>query len=515
VKPLVILVLLLAATSLAPAAPRAERDPAPAPAGTLTFNKDVAPVLFDNCVSCHRPGEVAPFSLTTYADVKRRSKQIADVTGRRYMPPWKADEGAGVFHGARQLTDRQIGMIRQWVEAGAPEGDAKDLPPLPTFTEGWQLGEPDAVFDPGEDFGIPADGPDIYRCFVLPTQFGKDRYVSAMEVRPGNRKVVHHVMGYVDTDRAARALDAAASGPGYNSFGGVGFAPAGTLEGWGPGISPARLPEGVGMLVPKDADLVVQLHYHPTGKPEKDRTRIGLYFCNGPVDKRLHMAVALNPGLEIPAGAAGHEERATLKIPADVTLVRIAPHTHLIGKDISVDAVLPDGARKKLVRVPEWDFRWQTVFTFNEPVKLPKGSRVEVVAHYDNSAANPANPSKPPRDVRWGEATTDEMCVAALFYTTDAEKLTEGKAVAAFAPPPGSGGRGAGGGNSQERMAMQIFDKNSDGRLDADERKQAILFIEKVRGKLRNADRAGAEAFLEKIGGPLTRPSDSDAPPAK
>jgi mono/diheme cytochrome c family protein len=507
-----ILLLLLAATSLSPAALPAGRDDAPAPPGTLTFNKHVAPVLFDNCVSCHRPGEVAPFSLTTYADVKRRSKQIGDVTGRRYMPPWKADEGAGVFHGARQLTDAQIRLIRQWADEGAAEGEAKDLPPLPKLAEGWQLGEPDAVFEPGEDFDIPADGPDIYRCFVLPTRFGQDRYVSAMEVRPGNRKVVHHVMGYVDTGRAARDLDAAAPGPGYNSFGGVGFAPAGTLEGWGPGISPAHLPEGVGMLVPKDADLVVQLHYHPTGKPEKDRTKIGLYFCKGPVDKRLHMAVALNTGLEIPAGAATHEERAILKLPTDVTLVRIAPHMHLLGKDISVDAVLPDGARRKLVRVPEWDFRWQTVFTFKEPVKLPKGSRVEVVARYDNSAANPANPSKPPRDVRWGEATTDEMCVAALFYTTDAEKLTEGKVVAAFAPPPGSGGRGGGAGNAQERMAMQIFDKNSDGRLDVDERKQAMVFIERVRGKLSGADRGGAEAFLDKIAGPLTRPADQPPP---
>ena len=231
------------------------------------------------------------------------------------------------------------------------------------------------------------------------------------------------------------------------------------------------------------------------------------------------MAVALQTGLEVPAGAANHEERAALRIPADITLVRIAPHMHLIGTDIAVDAVLPDGVRKKLVRVPEWDFRWQTVFTFKEPVKLPKGSRVEVVAHFDNSAANPANPSKPPRDVRWGEATTDEMCVAALFYTTDAEKLTEGKAVAAFAPPPGSGGRGGGASSAQERLAMQAFDQNGDGRLDAEERKQAMVMIERVRGKLTDADRAGAETFLDKIGGPLaerplTRPTEPQ-PPAK
>lgn len=490
----------------------------PATAPAVTFAKDVAPILFAHCAACHRPGEVAPFPLLAYADARRRAGQIAELTASRGMPPWPADEGHGVFLNARRLTGAQIAALRAWADAGAPEGDPADLPAAPRFPDGWQLGEPDLVLEPDGPVAVPADGPDVYRCFVMPTNFPADRYVAAMEVRPGNRRVVHHAMGYVDTSGDARRLDAADPGPGYTAFGGVGFAPAGTLDGWGPGVAPQRLPDGVGMLVPRGADVVVQVHYHPTGKPEADRTRIGLHLCTAPVDKRLHMAVALNPALRIPAGAVRHEERATLTIPADITLHRVAPHLHLIGTDIAVTARLPDGSARKLAGVPAWDFRWQAVLAFADPVRLPRGTVVEVVAHYDNTAANPANPTRPPREVRWGEGTADEMCVAALFYTTDAERLTAGVSAPAFGAPPGGGGRGgqtAGGPTSaQERMAMQIFDKDADGRLDPAERAAALAFIERARGRLTPADRAGAERFLDKIGGggrpapggPTTRP---------
>jgi mono/diheme cytochrome c family protein len=498
--------------------------PAVTPERPVTFTRDVAPILFANCATCHRPGEVAPFSLLTYSEAKRHARQLTRVTGDRVMPPWKADAGTEVFRDARRLSDAQIATIRRWVEQGAAEGDAADLPAAPKFTDGWQLGTPDVVLEPDEDFHVPPEGGDVYRCFVFPTHYDDDRYVAAMEVRAGNRAVVHHAMGYVDTSGAARRLDAADPGPGYTAFGGVGFLPAGTLDGWGPGVAPHRLPDGVGMALPRGADVVVQLHYHPDGKPETDRTRIGLYFCRTPVDKRLNMAVALNPGVRIPPGAVGHEERATLTIPQDITLIRIAPHMHLIGKDIAVTATFPDGASRLLVRVPDWDFRWQSVFTFNTPVSLPRGSRLEVVAHYDNSADNPANPSRPPKLVRWGEATTDEMCIAALFYTVDAEHLTQGAAARAFAAPPGAGGDaaamaspmpgplgllGATDPATRERLALRLFDKNGDGKLDAEERAEAMKFIERFRGGLTDEQRAGAERFLERIGGssePTTRP---------
>ena len=487
----------------------------------VTFNGQVAPIVFAHCVSCHRPGEVAPFSLLTYAGVKKHGHQIVDVTASRLMPPWKAEQGAEVFHDARALSEPEIGILNRWVEQGMPEGNPADLPELPKFTEGWQLGQPDIVLEPPEDFQLPAEGPDVYRCFVFPTNFDQDRYIAAMEVRPGNRRIVHHAMGYVDVTGMARKLDEADPGPGYTAFGGVGFAPLGTLDGWGPGIIPRRLPDGVGMFVPKGADIVVQLHYHPTGKPESDRTRIGLYFCDQPVDKQLHMAVALNFDLRIPPNQSRHEERASLTIPADITLLRIAPHMHLLGHDMSVTATLPDGTRRTLVTVPEWDFRWQGIFTFKEPVKLPRGSRVDVLAHFDNTADNPANPSRPPREVTWGEGTNDEMCVAAMFYTVDSEHLTQGIAGKAISEVPGAGGghvpsarpaRGPGmlvGASNmspelQARIAMKMFDKNGDGKLDADERASAMKFIEQFSGgHLTDEQRAGAERFLDKIGGKL------------
>lgn len=517
------------------ATPSRAADPADS---TVSFTRNVAPILYAHCVSCHRPGEVAPFPLRTYEEVKKHARQIADVTDTRTMPPWKAEQGADVFHDARRLSADEIGILSKWVKQGFPQGNPADLPPMPQFTEGWQLGEPDAVVDPGEDFHVPAEGPDIYRCFVFPTHFGEDRYLAAMEVRPGNRRIVHHAMGYVDVTGRARALDAADPGPGYTAFGGVGFAPAGTLDGWGPGIIPRRLPDGVGMFLPKDSDIVVQLHYHPDGKAEADRTRIGLYFCNTkakPVDKRLHMAVALNFGVDVPAGEANHEEQASLTIPADITLLRLAPHMHLLGRDITVSATFPDGARRVLVGVPAWDFRWQGIFSFKEPVKLPRGTTVDVVAHYDNTAANPDNPSRPPREVRWGEGTDDEMCVAALFYTVDAEHVTEGVSGSAIMPVPGGGGghiaqaaqppattgnfvgiAGRLSPEAQAKMAMKLFDKNGDGKLDAEERAAAMKFIEQFKGRpLTPEEQAGTNRFLDRIGGKLESQGKKDEKEAK
>jgi hypothetical protein len=220
------------------------------------------------------------------------------------------------------------------------------------------------------------------------------------------------------------------------------------------------------------------------------------------VERKLNMAAALNPTLHIAPGEANHEERAHLDIPTDVTLIRIAPHMHLLGRDMTVTAIYPNGSQKRLVSVPSWDFRWQTIFTFAKPVKLPKGSRVEVVAHYDNSAANPSNPSSPPREVRWGEQTTDEMCVAALFYTVDAERLTQGKAVAGFSAPPGSGGGPVTAGEANDyrrKMAMQVFDKDHDGKLDEQELQDALKSIETIRGPMTDEQRRGARRFLESL----------------
>lgn len=399
-------------------------------AATPTFNKDIAPIVFKQCSSCHRPGEVAPFSLLTYRDFQKRAPMIASVTASRRMPPWKA-ESHGEFIDERRLSAEELDLIKRWADSGAPEGNAADLPPAPKFTDGWQLGPPDAVFEPSEGYTLGAEGKDVYRCFVIPTNFSEDRYFSAVEVRPGNRGIVHHVLGFLDTSGAAKKLDAADTGPGYSTFGGVGFLPSGGIGGWAPGNTPRRLPEGVGNLLPKGADIVLQVHYHKSGKQETDQTKIGVYFSKGPVEKRVRLVPVLYRALRIPPGDANYTVQAAFPIPVNMTALGVTPHMHLLGKEMTVTATLPGGDEKRLVRVPDWDFNWQTSYWFKEPVKLAAGSRISLTARYDNSEKNPANPSHPPKMVTWGEETTDEMCIAFVHLTADGEKLTAG------APAPG------------------------------------------------------------------------------
>ena len=397
------------------------------PKGTLTFTKDIAPIVYQNCTSCHRQGEIGPFALQSYADVKKHARQIALVTHSRQMPPWKADPNYGEFQDARRLTDDQLDTIQQWAEEGAKEGNSRDLPLAPKFPTGWTMGEPDAVFSPDESYTLEAEGADVYRCFVLPTHFAEDRYLTAMEVRPGNSKIVHHVIAFLDTSGQARKLDAADPGPGYSSRGGgIGLLPSGAIGGWAPGNMPHPLPAGVGTLLPKGADIVLQVHYHKSGKPETDRTKLGLYFTKTPVDKRLRATLAINPFIRIPPGNANYTLKAARDIPTNVTVLQVMPHMHLLGREMTVTANLPDGSTKPLVRVPDWDFNWQTTYTLKEPLKLPAGSKIDMVARYDNSTSNPHNPSSPPRQVTWGEQTTDEMCIAFVFYTVDTEQLTKG-----------------------------------------------------------------------------------------
>ncbi len=281
----------------------------------VTFSGQVAPIVFAHCVSCHRPGEVAPFSLLSYAQVKKHAHQIVDVTASRLMPPWKAEQGADVFHDARRSPGRRWLFCGIGSSRGCRRGTRPICPDCPPSPKGGSSGSPTPCWNRERISTSRPRGLNVYRCFVFQTNFEQDRYIAAMEVRPGNRRIVHHAMGYVDVTGAARKLDEADPGPGYTAFGGVGFAPLGTLDGWGPGIIPRRLPDGVGMFVPRGADIVVQLHYHPTGKPESDRTRIGLYFCDKPVDKQLHMAVALNFNLRIPPNQSRHEERQASRSP--------------------------------------------------------------------------------------------------------------------------------------------------------------------------------------------------------
>ena len=394
--------------------------------GSVTFTKDIAPIVFNNCTGCHRPGEVAPFSLMTYQDVKKRATQISAVTQNAYMPPWSA-ASHGEFQNERVLNADQKALIKQWSEEGAKEGKKTDLPKLPNYTPGWQLGEPDVIFEPKESYTLAADGEDVFRCFIIPTTFGDDRYIAAMEVRPSNRAVVHHVIAYLDGDHKNRSREGESKDGQIGFNGGPGLGTDGWLGAWAPGYVPRPTPDGIGTLLPKGVDIVMQVHYHKDGKAEKDKTRIGLYFCKKPVDKRMRLLPIFAP-LNIPAGAEDYVTKSIqMPVPTNATVISVAPHMHLLGKQMSVFATLPDGTKKTLVDVPKYDYNWQTAYTYIEPLKIPKGSKVSLVAHYNNSASNPKNPNSPPKPVGWGEQTTDEMCIGFVSYTIDDEHITKGE----------------------------------------------------------------------------------------
>lgn len=375
----------------------------------VTFCRDIAPIVFANCARCHREGEAAPFPLTGYEDVRRRAAQVAYVVGERIMPPWKPAPDFGHFQNEQRLTRQEIALIEAWAENGAPRGDPAHRPPLPEFPEGWQLGEPDLVLEMPAEFEISADGPDIYQHFVLPAGLAENRLVSAFEYRPGNAQVVHHAFLYLDTTGEARRLDAADPGPGYSNFGGPGFAATGSLGGWGPGGLPRRLPDDMGRPMPKNADLVLQVHYHPTGKPERDRSKVGLYFAPPTADRWVTEIMVADVDLVIPAGVRRHRFEASYTLPVATSLLDASPHMHLLGRAMKVTATTPAGRVVPLIRIDDWNFYWQDHYVYEEPVRLPAGTRIDMVAWYDNSADNPHNPHSPPRTVYFGEHSDDEM----------------------------------------------------------------------------------------------------------
>src|SRR5262245_1818605 len=412
-----LLVAALAGLLLSTAAPALEAP---------TFSDEVVRILQTRCQTCHRPGEHAPFSLLTYRDAYDRRKDIRDAITVRMMPPWKPVPGFGDFLGPRRLPDAELATLERWIDAGAPEGDTAKLPPPLVFPEGWRLGPPDHVLEMTETYTVPARASDVYRCFVIPTSFAEDRWVTKVEYAPGDRKLVHHILSYVDTTSAAEALDHADPGPGYTCFGGPGFRPAGGLSGWAPGIQPRVMADGGGMLLPRGASVVLQMHYN-NGSTESrtDRTRVALHFAKGPIDKRQRGIAVLNRAFTIPAGERRYEVRGSWTVPPgrDLHANTITPHMHLLGRAMTVTATYPDGTVRPLIYIDDWDFNWQGQYTFTESVPLPAGTRSDMVAVFDNSAGNPRQPSRPPRPVGWGEGTTDEMAIVFLGVTVDGEHI--------------------------------------------------------------------------------------------
>ena len=391
-------------------------------AQTVTWSEQIAPIVYNNCTTCHRTGQVTPFTLMSYTDVKQHAPTVAAVTQSRYMPPWKPEPGWTSFRDTRGLTSAQIALIQQWVATGMPQGDPAKEPPLPSFTDGWQLGTPDLILTMPKGFAVPADGPDIYRNFVLHTGQTVERWIGAIELKPSDRGAVHHSLFFTDTTGVASQMDGGDGQPGFPGFGTIfeieaAHDPAnvltGNLGGWVPGTTPEFLPSGIAYRLPAKADLVLQTHFHPNGLAGTEQTTIGLYYTSAPARTITQIQVpaffGIQSGIDIAAGVNNYMVRGSFTLPVDVDAFSVSAHCHYLGKGTRMTATFPDGRVQVLLSINGWDFNWQDTYIFKDLVALPRGTRIDGELVYDNSAANPVNPNSPPKEVKWGENSTDEM----------------------------------------------------------------------------------------------------------
>lgn len=404
--------------------------------GDVTFHRDVVPILQAHCQECHRPGEAGRVCLQNYAQALRWASDIKALTQDGRMPPWKPVGGLPCRN-ERRLTAAQRSTLATWAENGAPEGDPRHAPRPRRFAEGWALGEPDLVLTVPEPMSIGASGPDLFRAFVLPSKLHRAEQVVAVEVRPGNRRVVHHALVFFDSSGKARARECQArksaarakeldQGPGYSVAMGIGFEPShasdvGDLGAWAPGQGAWQLPKDTAYLLPRSADVVLQLHYHRTGEQETDRTSVGLYFARGPARHRLQGLVVGAPFLQVPAGQTAFKARGAVEIETACRLRSLLPHMHRLGRSMRITLRPPDGKPTTILVIDDWDYRWQETYQLREPLAIPAGDRIEVDAVFDNSEKNPDNPHRPPRPVVFGDAADDEMCFVFLGVTGERE----------------------------------------------------------------------------------------------
>jgi mono/diheme cytochrome c family protein len=451
----VVVLMVLAATALF-AFPQGSANTS---AAKPTFAKDVAPIFFNSCVECHRPGEAAPFSLMSYSEARPWAKSIREKVVNREMPPWHADPKHHEFANDRRLSQAQIDTIVKWADTGAPEGNPKDLPAAPKFIDGWTIGKPDIVIPMPEEFTLEASGPDEYQYFTVDTNFKEDVYVQAAEARPGNRKVVHHIIAFIAPppkgDRPALSKEEIAklraqaekdsiryqdgflqrtkpdvpvyddgcvlpSGGNGSRRDGSGNGEDGTLlAGYAPGMNQAIWPAGTVKKIPAGSKIVFQLHYSKVaGIVTKDRSTLGLILAKAPVEKELHTKPVANGYFLIPPGAANHKTSACWTVKEDIHIVTLMPHMHLRGKAMEIKAFYPDGTQKQLLNVPAYSFSWQEVYYLKQPIAIPKGTKILVDGYFDNSAKNVYNPD-PTKAVRWGDPTYDEMMIGWIDYTVD------------------------------------------------------------------------------------------------
>ncbi len=424
--------------------------------GTPTFSKDVAPIFYEHCTVCHRPGEVAPMSLLTYDAARPYVRSIGTAVSRGVMPPWHADPAYGHFLNDRRLSDTDKDTITRWIAAGAPEGDRADLPAMPTYPGGWAIGEPDAVFTMQEAYPVPASGQIEYKYFEVPTRFTEDKWITAYQVRPSNPSVVHHVIVYSRPPQRERPANAQGRGgaaqPQRRREGPITFAPGmdepqtdavlkareakqgpfndrpapegGTgnfIGGYVPGQSIRVYRPGEAMRLPAGSTLIFQMHYTANGKEATDSTSIGFRFADAPPKQEVITAALLNQNFTLHAGDSNAEVDAEMTLNTPMTIYSLLPHTHVRGKRWEIEAEYPDGRKEVVLAVPHYDFNWQTDYIFTEPLKLPAGTKLRSRAWYDNSAANRSNPD-PTKDVYWGDQTWEEMQFMAFTFSIDQQQ---------------------------------------------------------------------------------------------
>lgn len=382
-------------------------------ARSVTFSKDVAPILYDHCSSCHQADAGAPFKLTSYRDAKRRARQIREVVEDRFMPPWHAEKTDFPFANDPTLTDDEIKLIQAWVEQGAVEGNLEDLPAMPVASRGWELGEPDLVLTMDRAYRVPAEGPDIYRYFGFELNLPEDRWVRAMQYLPGEREVAHHALVFATDSKEWRDLDAAEEAVGFEKWQDQGRSSRRVLS-WALGMNARVFPEGIGLVLKKGQDLVLQSHFHPSGAVADEVSSIGIYFADSPAKREtVEIQIPQNfgslSGIEIPAGVSDYTLRESYTVPVDVQAHATLPHAHYIGKTFELNAYFPDGRRRDLLRIDEWNFAWQLLYRFRDPLLIPAGTRLETVITWDNTAENPYNPYSPPQQIDWGPYSEDEM----------------------------------------------------------------------------------------------------------
>ncbi len=399
----------------------------------VTYYRDVAPILQKRCQECHRPGEIGPMPLLSYRDARPWAKAIKEAVLTRKMPPWFADPRAGKFHNDGSLLPGEIQTLAAWADSGAAQGDPKDAPPPREFFEGWRIGKPELAIEMPEEYEVPASGTVEYTYVIIPSGFPEDRWIERAEIRPGNRAVMHHAAVWI-RPRGSRWLQGYPTGKAFvpveqtrrdparlmaSTFAGV-TSLDDQLVGYAPGRPAAVMASGQASLVPAGADFVFQLHYTPNGKPARDRTRLGLVFAKRPPVERVFRGGVSNDAFVIPPGAANHQVSSSITLQADCKLISMRPHMHLRGKSMEFQAIYPTGEKEALLRVPRYDFNWQFDYILENPKPLPKGTRIEVVGVFDNSANNPANPD-PSAEVRWGDQTWEEMMTGQFAIAIDAK----------------------------------------------------------------------------------------------